>query len=217
MRGFQRDRWRHWVRACCVLFVVNLVMWPGASDAVESAIRQPNAHVSAEPQGLRPHPVLLASKRTNSSMVGTIMALLATFDEAGILPPEGTAQANQLIHGLIQLQSALTKSASPELAAYRVAAETYWKGQHKDLETGVLGEEGLTDKVLAALIAYDLEYPLWDDPKIVLAVQAFNVTHADWMLIVEIFHQAEAVFRAQGRSIHTVYETWRMDMPGGKS
>ena len=49
-------------------------------------------------------------KRTDSALVGSIMALLATFEAADVLPPEDSSQANQLIHGLIQLQSALVKS-----------------------------------------------------------------------------------------------------------
>jgi len=197
--------------------VVNLLMWSGTSDAVESTIGQPSTSVSAEPQRLYPYPVLMVSERTRSSMVGAIMALLATFDEAGILPPEGTAQANQLIHGLIQLQSVLLKSTSPELTAYRMAAEAQWVSEHKDVEDEGREPGGLTSKVLAMLIRYDHTHPLWEDPKIVAAMQGFNVTHADWNFMRECFHQADTVFSKQGRSIHTVYESWRMKMPGVKS
>jgi len=118
---------------------------------------------------------------------------------------------------LIQLQSALMKSSSSELAAYRTAAVAYWMSQSKEREAGTVGEEGLTDRTLAALIAYDLEHPLWDDQKMALAMQAFNVTRADWRLIVDLFHQAEAVFRKQARSFHMVYEGWRMNLSDGKS
>ena len=89
-----------------------------------------------ELQGLSPRRAFLTSERASSAMVGTIMTLLATFDEAEILPPEGTTQANQVIHGLIQLQSALMKSSSFELADYRRAAMAHWMCQHNDRETG---------------------------------------------------------------------------------
>ena len=214
---YQEARW--WVLASTFFLVVlnPLVVYPNPGEPLGFSTDLINQHVRTESQMLKPHRGILIAKRTSSSMVGTIMALLATFDEAGILPPEGTPQANQVIHGLIQLQSALMKSGSPELAAYRAEAEAYWKSQHKELETGALGEEGLTAEVLAALIAYDLEHPLWDDQKIVSAVKMFNVTRADWMLIVDLFHQADAVFREQGRSIHKVYKVWRMNLPGRKS
>lgn len=216
---FNYQEARSWVWASTFFLVAlnNLVLYPSPGETLGFSRDLTNQHVRTEPQVLNPHRVLLTSERASPSMVGTIMALLATFDEAGILPPEGTPQANRVIHGLIQLQSALMKSASPELAAYRMAAETHWTSQHKEIKDGALGGEGLTDRVLAALILYDQEHPMWKDQKIVSAVQAFNVTHADWILIVELFHQANAVFREQGRSIHKVYEAWRMDMPGGKS
>ena len=206
------------VGVCTFLFtVVNLVMCSITMETFGSSIKLANVHVSVASQELSPPRAIFISEVTSSSMVGTIMALLATFDEAGVLPHEGTAQANQVIHGLIQLQSALMKSESPELAAYWMAAKAHWTSQDKEIQDGVLGGKGLTARVLAALILYDQEHHLWKDQRIVSAVQAFNVTHADWILIVDLFHKANAVFRKQGRSIHRVYDAWRMNMPGGKS
>ena len=165
---------------------------------------------------MQPH-VLLMAERASSNMIGTIMTLLATFDEAGILPPEGTAQANQVIHGLIQLQSTLMKSTSAELAAYQRAAEDFWRRQHQDRKDGLLKEEGLTLGALEALIAYDQEHPMWSDPMIVMAMQVFNVSQDDWQFIVKLFNKANVVFREQGRSMHTVYDAWRLKFPGGKT
>ena len=193
-----------------------LVLYPSSGQTLGFFTELTNQLPRIEPQG-NPHRMFLTSERASSAVVGTIMTLLATFDEAGILPPEGTPQANQVIHGLIQLQSALMKSSFSELADYRRAAIAHWAGLHNGRESGILREEGLTDRMLAALIAYDLEHPLWEDPKIVLAMGDFNVTHKDWLVIVDLFHQAEAVFHEQGRSIHEVYKAWRMNMPGGKS
>ncbi len=162
--------------------------------------------------------MFLEVERASSSMVGTIMALLATFDEAGVLPPEGTPEANHIIHGLIQLQSALVKSPSSELVAYQKAAVEFWMTHNLESKApGVVGQEGLTDRLLAALIAYDQEYALWEEPTIVKAMQAFNVTHDDWLFIVKLFKRAEKVFHDQGSSIHEVFERWRTRMPGGKS
>ena len=145
------------------------------------------------------------------------MTLLATFDEAGILPPEGTAQANQVIHGLIQLQSTLMKSTSVELAAYQRAAEDFWRKRHQDRKDGLLKEEGLTLGALEALIAYDQEHPMWSDPMIVMAMQVFNVSQDDWLFIVKLFNKANVVFREQGRSMQTVYDAWRSKFSGGKT
>jgi hypothetical protein len=214
--GFRKGRW--WVWAGAFFFVVmnHLVMFLSLGNTFGFSPDLTNLRENTSQAVLKSRYAILISKRASSVTVGTIMALLATFDEAGVLPPEGTAQANHVIHGLIQLQAAMMKSPSSELAAYRKAAIAHWMSQSKERRAGVVGDKGLTDRVLAALVAYDLEHPLWDDPKIVLAMQAFNVAHVDWILIVDLFHQAEAVFREQGRSIHAVYEIWRMNVPGGK-
>lgn len=216
VRKFLHGHWYRWMSRC-LLIIVMLAVCPITGEAFGFGMRLANAQGSTEPTGLYPLQIILTLDRASSSTVGTIMALLATLEEAGVLPPEGTAQANQVIHALIQLQSALMKSASPELAAYRVAVEASWRSQHSEGVDGEAGDEGLTAKVLGAFIAYDQEHSLWGDPKIVLAMQEFNVTRADWVVVIDLFHQAEGVFRGQGRSIHQVYEAWRMTMPGGKS
>jgi hypothetical protein len=214
--GYFRSRFAVWTRAL-LLIVVSLGAWAITSEVFSFSLAFKRAQVTAEPDGLRGHSEILASERTPSSRVGSIMALLATLDEAGILPPEGTAPANQLVHGLIQLQAAFLKSTSPELAAYLMAAEKHWILKHNEREYGSFATSGLTSRVLEALILYDKENPMWVHPNIVAAVQAFNVTGSDWVLIVDIFIQAETVFRDQGRSIHELYDQWRVKMPGGNS
>lgn len=214
--GNPRSRFRVWAGAF-LLVVGSLVTCPISGEAFVLLIEFKKEPIVPKSDELRANHAILASERTHSSMVGSIMALLATLDEAGILPPEGTSSANQLIHGLIQLQAAFLKSTSPELAAYLMAAEKHWIMKHNEREYGSLAAAGLTSRVLEALILYDKEHPMWEDPKIVAAVQAFNVTGSDWVLIVDIVSQAETVFRDQGRSIHELYDQWRVRMPGGQS
>src|SRR5262245_32462665 len=56
-------------------------------------------------------PVSVQSQgRTPSGPVGASMALLATFQDAGILPPEGTPQANRVVQIVIQFQGLFMKS-----------------------------------------------------------------------------------------------------------
>ena len=213
--GYVRSRFGISTRT--VLLVVSLGWCSIPSEVSGFSFAYMRAQDIFEPACVRTHSGILASERTQSSMVGSIMALLATLDEAGILPPEGTSQANQLIHGLIQLQAAFLKSTSPELSAYLMAAESHWIMKHNEREYGSLATRGLTSRVLEALILYDKEHPMWEDPKIVAAVQAFNVTGADWILIVNMVSRAETIFRDQGRSMHELYDQRRVKMPGGKS
>ncbi len=202
---------------CCLVVGSDLLGEPHVAEAFGHSGHLTDSQGSFELYAKKQSRVLLMSDRASSNMIGTIMTLLATFDEAGILPPEGTAQANQVIHGLIQLQSTLMKSASAELSAYQMAAEDSWLKDHQDMQNGVLQEKGLTLRVLETLIIYDQEHPMWNDPNIGSAMQEFNVSEADWLFIVELFHQADSVFLEQGRSIHAVYDAWRMKFPGGKN
>ncbi len=167
--------------------------------------------------GLAPLQNSVTTARASSSAVGTIMALLAMLEEAGVLPPEGTPQANQVIHSVIQIQSAVMKSTSSEFAAYQVAVDRWWQSQHSEGVAGEAKANGLTARVLGAFIAYDQVNSLWDDPSLVLALQAFNVTRADWAIVVDLFQRAETVFRRQGRSLYEVYQGWHMKMPGEPS
>ncbi len=201
----------------CFLVASDLFCAPLAAEAFGHSLHLKDSRVSSELYiGGQPH-VFLMSERASSNMIGRIMALLATFDEAGILPPEGTAQANQIIHGLIQLQSTLMKSTSAELAVYQQAAKKSWEQQHPNAQDGVLEEEGLTHRVFEALIEHEQEHPMWNNPKIASAMHAFNVSQEDWMFIVKLFNKANGVFCDQGRSIHAVYDAWRLKFPGSKS
>jgi hypothetical protein len=145
------------------------------------------------------------------------MALLATFDAANVLPPEGTPPANQLIHGLIQLQSVLVKSQAFEWNEYVSAAIDHRFEMDSAAIVPSIHQSGLTSKVLEALLIYDKKMPIWDQPAIAQIFQRHNVSRPDWQLIEQIFAQADEVYRTKGTSIHEAYEQWRSQMPGGRS
>src|SRR5689334_17413680 len=97
-------------------------------------------------------PVTLHSQgRTPSAPVGASMALLATLQDADILPPEGTPAANRVVQIVIQLQSLFMKSTDPSVQAFvdhafdgRSAARTQ--------ELGVqLRSGGWTSEIVEAL------------------------------------------------------------------
>lgn len=159
----------------------------------------------------------LSPKRTGPALVGSVMALLATFDAANVLPSEGTSQANQLIHGLIQLQSVLVKSQAFEWNEYVTAAIDHRFEMDSAAIVQSIHQSGLTSKVLEALLIYDKKMPIWDQPAIVQIFQRHNVSRPDWQLIEQKFAQADEVYRTKGTSIHEAYEHWRSQMPGGRS
>ena len=157
-----------------------------------------------------------SSKRTDPALVGSVMALLATFEAANVLPPEGTSQANQLIHGLIQLQSVLVKSQASAWSEYVSAAVDHSFKMESAALWQSIHQSGLTSKVLEALLIYDRKMPMWDQPSIANILQRYNVSRPDWQLIEQIFAQADVAYRTKGSSIHEAYEQWRSQMPGGR-
>ena len=160
-------------------------------------------------------PVRVNNGRTSSIFVGSVMALLAALEDAGVLPPEGTAQANQIIHALIQLQSVLVKSDSPELGHYRSQAQDWYTTENKGNISWSLQQQGLTSHLLEALLRYSPTPPLWEREEITRVFQAFNVSRADWDMIDDVFSRAEVVYRNRNTSIHEVFADWRARMPGG--
>jgi hypothetical protein len=158
-----------------------------------------------------------SSKGTDSALVGSVMALLATFEGANVLPPEGTFQANQLIHGLIQLQSVLVKSESTVLNDYISAAVSDRFKMDGEVLLQSIHQGGLTSKLLEALVIYDKKNGMWEQPALTQLFQRYNVSRLDWQLIEEVFSHADAAYRMKGSSIHEAYEQWRSQMPGGRS
>jgi hypothetical protein len=158
----------------------------------------------------------VSSKRTGPALVGSVMALLATFEAANVLPPEDTSRANQLIHGLIQLQSALVKSQASELNDYISAAVDHRFEMEGRAIFQSIHQNGLTSKVLEALLIYDKKMPIWGQPVIAHIFQRYNLSRPDWQLIEQIFAQADTAYRAKGSSIHETYEQWRSQMSGNR-
>jgi hypothetical protein len=152
------------------------------------------------------------SKRTGLSLVTSIMALLATFQDAGVLPPEGTREADRVIHAVIQLQSALLKSPSPDLNQFLIAALQAWNPQGWEIFHQEMTHQGLSTEILEALVMYPANPPMWERHSVAQALMQFNVTEKDWKLLEGLFRRANAVYAEREVSIHEAFAHWRMSM-----
>ncbi|NKB82211.1 MAG: hypothetical protein GKS05_10070 [Nitrospirales bacterium] len=152
--------------------------------------------------------------RAPALQVGAIMALLATFEEAGILPPEDSPEATQLIHGLIQLQSAFMRSSDVAVTQFfSNALASYFFGEAQEAENKFRAQ-GWTSQTLEAILLYEAYPKAWHSPKLDEGLRVFNVTRADLKEVQIVFDQARQAFLAQRRDIHDVYDQWRRTMPG---
>src|SRR5437870_3746108 len=150
-----------------------------------------------------------AAGESSRPLVGHVMALLAVFEEAAVLPPETSPEANALIHALVQTQAALTKSANP--ATRRWFADALRRSEAHETEPDP--REGLTSRALEAIVAYAETHPPAAHPDVMAGLQEFNVSPADLELMARVYRQARDRFRSTGRNIHRVYETERRAMP----
>ncbi len=142
-------------------------------------------------------------------LVGHVMALLATFEQADVLPPENSPEANALIHALIQTQAALTKSTSQ--ATRKWFTEALRRGASPGTELSP--HDGLTSRTLEAILAYAAAHPPADRPDVLAGLMEFNVSQADFDRMARVYGQARDRFRATAQDIHRVYETQRQGMP----
>lgn len=159
---------------------------------------------------------LIRSKRAPARHVGAVMAILGTFNEAGVLPPETDPRANQLIRSLIQFQSAFMKSQEPAVHEYlSLAVSKQWgEGGAEILES--FYREGWTSESLEAVVSYSEQYSMWARPRIVTAFRAYYLTQMDWALIEEIFLHARQRLLSRHQDLHAVFAQQRLGFPGGK-
>jgi len=213
----REDRWqtmapmptaRHGLGSAVVdgrLYVISGGPTPGGSFSDKNEIFSP-------PTGLIP-----ASSRSNrapAAHIGAVMAMLATLEDAQVLPPEGTPEADQLVHILIQWQSAFLKSSDPAVRKYfSEALASYFFDGAAEAERQ-FQQGGWNSRILEAVLLYEAYPQAWKSPELDRGLAAFNVNHQNVETLQTTFDQARQVFLRQKRDIHDVYEIRRKRMPG---
>lgn len=157
---------------------------------------------------------VMASPQTQAKpgqpLVGHVMALLAVFEEADVLPPEGSPEANAIIHALIQTQAALTKSTNRATQAWFAEALRRGGGEHG---AALDPQDGLTTRALEAILGHAASHPPAERPGVLAGLNAFNIGQADLDLLARLFIQARNRLRSSGQDIHRLYERQRQAMP----
>jgi hypothetical protein len=171
------------------------------------------ASIAAAQQAPPPPP----GGRTPAAKVGAAMAILATFEDAGVLPSENSPDANRLIRAVIQFQAAFMTSDHAAVRQWldRAFAAKFGEAAPAAIETFRAG--GWSSRALEAVVDYAAAAPVWDDPGIRDGLRPFNVGRADFNLLARVFTDARAQFAAGRRSIHEAYDARRKEMPGAKN
>lgn len=152
--------------------------------------------------------------RASPKRVGTIMALLAAFQDAGALPPESSPEANRLIKALIQFQAAFMKSSNQAVRQLLREALTRKLGDRAAGAVRTFQTEGWTSQTLEALVDYTASRPSWTQPDLVQGFHDYNVGEEDFDLLAQTFRAARTKLAAKGQDLHAVYAARRREMPG---
>jgi N-acetylneuraminic acid mutarotase len=161
--------------------------------------------------------VSFETRRASAKHVGTIMAMLATFQDAGVLPPETTPEANRLIHAIIQYQVAFMKSGSPAVKHYLTSALSAKMGDGGPQAAEQFHKEGWTSRSLEAVVEFAAARPPWERADLMEAFREFNVSRPDFELLSQTYVKARSQLSVRGQNIHAVYGTRRKEMPGGRT
>lgn len=158
-----------------------------------------------------------AVMRTASVYIGSVMAMLATFEDAGILPPEGTPQANRIIKAVIQFQSAFLKSDHPAVRQFFTEAHRAKLGSRADeVETSFRQSGWSADTFDAVITAGQIE-AAWNTDGLSDGFREFNIGKQDFDMLAELYQQSSRAFSTQGKSFQEVYAQRRREMPGAKT
>ncbi len=153
-------------------------------------------------------------RRASSRHVGAVMAMLATFSDADVLPPEESSEANVIIKALIQFQSAFLKSRHPAVREFFADTQRAKFGTDARESLAAFERTGWTSTTLEALADKSRRLDDWDDNGLSDGFREFNVGRRDFDLIIDLFQRAKMKLHARGEDVHQVYAARRRDMPG---
>lgn len=155
--------------------------------------------------------------RTASVYIGSVMALLATFEDAGILPPEGTPQANGIIKAVIQFQSAFLKSNHPAIRQFFTDAHRVTLGPRAEEVEASFRQNGWSADTFDAVIVAGQTDQAWNAEGLSEGFREFNIGKQDFDILAQLYQQSTTALSTQGKTFQEIYAQRRREMPGAKS
>ena len=143
------------------------------------------------------------------------MAVLATLQQADVLPPEGSREADRVIQAVIQIQSAFAKGTDRSLQdfARRALAERYGEEATAVLER--FRTSGWTADMLQALSDAELKASAEERQGLAMGLEQFNLSIHDFNRFMQLIRDGRAALSARGLNFGDVYTQHRNMMPGG--
>jgi len=143
------------------------------------------------------------------------MAVLAMFQDADVLPSEGTPEANRIIKLVIQFQSVFTKGGDPDVQAFLRQALAVQRGGDAQEALSRFRSAGWTSDVLEALGNQWDATTIEQREKLAPGFRQFNVNLEDFNSLMELVAKTRVSLERRGQDIHQVFAQRRREMPGG--
>jgi hypothetical protein len=161
--------------------------------------------------------VMSASTATGKApkpYIGSAMAFLAALEQAQVLPPENTPEANRIIKSVIQFQSAFTKSADHAIQEFvlRALARGYGERSHDFLAE--FRTSGWTGAVIEALADAEQQAPAEELNTLAPGFAEFNLSTGDFHQLMQLVRAARQALGKRGLAFAEVYASQRQSMPG---
>jgi len=150
-----------------------------------------------------------------TALIGASMAVLAMFQDADVLPPEGTPESNRIIKSVIQFQSVFTKGSDPDVQAFLRQALAAQRGGDAQEALSRFRSAGWTSDVLEALGNQWDVTTIEQREKLAPGFRQFNVNLEDFNSLMELVAKTRVSLERRGQNIHQVFAQRRREMPGG--
>ena len=142
------------------------------------------------------------------------MAVLATLQDANVLPPEGTPEANRVIKSVIQFQSVFLKSDDAAVLTFLNRAIAECTGRCATEAASQFHSTGWTSEVLEALREQWVTTTIDQRTQLTPGFRQFNVSIDDFDSFMELVARARTVLEQRGQNLHQVFAQRRREMPG---
>src|SRR5512140_75097 len=137
---------------------------------------------------------------TPAELVGASMAVLATLQDAEVLPPEGTPDANRAIKAVIHFQSVFLKSGDPAVQLFLTQALTAQGEHNADNTLSRFHSTGWTSNVLEALSEQWIATQGDQRDHLAPGFRQFNISPEDFDWFMKFITKARATFMQRGQN-----------------
>lgn len=161
------------------------------------------------------HVSILTQRATSASpYVGSAMAVLATLEQAQVLPPEGSREADRVIQSVIQLQSVFAEGADPSIQEFAQQALAHTHGTNAPMALEQFRADGWTADMLEALADAESRASADERQGLAAGLGRFNLSVDDFRRVMQLVRDGRSALEARGQSFQEVYAHHRKTMPG---